>query len=114
MGLQNRSERRQQPRFVVAIEAHLSCRNEASSAQTVLVHDISLKGMAIHANGLPLKVGDTMCLCLSGDKVNCGTEHVIEATVVNLHDNLAGLRFDSVGILVLKDLQQLLREERTF
>lgn len=111
---QQRIERRQHPRKVVNIEAYLSCRSEASQAKTVLVHDISLKGMAIQVNDLPLKVGDRLCLCLSGDKVNCGQEHVIETTVVNLHDSLAGLQFDSVGIHVLKDLQQLLRKERAF
>lgn len=114
MGLQRESERRHNPRLVVAIEAYISCRNDMSSAQTVLVHDISLKGMAIHSAGLSLDIGDKLCLCLSDDKVNCDTEHVINATVVNLRNSIVGLSFDSVGIYVLRDLQKLLHKERSF
>ena len=108
------TERRQQPRKTVSIEIHIACHNEARPGKSVLVRDISLKGMAIEVDGLSLDVGDKLCLCLSDEKVNCGSEHVIETTVVNLHGNLAGLQFDSVGIHVLKDIQQLLHEERSF
>lgn len=114
MEIQSWSERRQNPRFVVAVDAYISGLNDTSSSQTVQVHDISLKGMAIHSAGLSLNIGDKISLCLSDDKRNCGMEHMITATVVNLRNNIAGLSFDSVGIYILKDLQKLLRKERTF
>ena len=114
MFLQTETERRQHPRKVVNIEVHLSCHNDSNSDKTVLIYDISLKGMSIQTSGLSLGIGDKLCFCLSREQGSCGQEHVIETTVVNLHDNLAGLQFDSVGIHVLKDIQQLLRNERSF
>lgn len=113
MNPQIRTERRQYPRKIVNIKVHVSGEDSGPN-MTVSVRDISLQGMAIQTTGLSVNIGDKLRMCLSGELLDCGLEHIIETTVVNLHDGIAGLRFDSVGIYVLKDIQQLLRGERSF
>lgn len=108
------TEQRQHPRKVVNITVHLSCHNNAFTSCSASVRDLSLKGMALQVRGLALAIGDKVCICLSDANAHCGAEHLIEASVVNLRDDFAGLQFESVGIFVLKDIQQLLREERSF
>lgn len=78
------------------------------------VHDLSLNGMAINPGNLVLREGEQLCLCLSEQSGQCGSDHVIEATVVHLYHELIGLRFDTVGIHVLKDIHRLLRAGRNF
>jgi c-di-GMP-binding flagellar brake protein YcgR len=108
------SERRDFPRKRVEVTVSLSCADEVATSHTFAVCDISLSGMAIHSATLMPRVGDNLCLCFSAERQRCGQDHVIEATVVRLHQEVVGLRFDSVGIHVLKDIQRLLRNGRLF
>lgn len=112
MGL--KSERRQQPRKIVEIDAVLSCEAEEKGRMSYAVHDMSLSGMCLLTKGDELQVGDELCLCLKSTPKSCTRDHVIEATVVHRRNGKAGIRFKSVGILILKDIHQLLRNERTF
>ena len=107
-------ERRQHPRRLVELEVSVACKTEVSASHTFVVYDISLSGMAIHSESHEPQLGDTLCLCLSTQREPCSEDHIIEATVVHKHQGLVGIRFDSVGIHVLKDIQRLLRGGRTF
>lgn len=107
-------ERRRHPRARVEIAVSLTCKNEAAANHIFSVYDISLSGMAIHSESMSPQLGDTLCLCLSEQQQTCSRDHVIEATVVQLHEDIVGIRFDSVGIHILKDIQRLLREGRRF
>lgn len=114
MSLIAESERRQHPRRRVEIEVSLSCNEARAGSHTFAVYDISLSGMAIHSETLAPQLGDMLCLCLSEKRDQCSQDHMIEATVVRLEQGLVGIRFDSVGIHILKDIQRLLRDGRTF
>lgn len=114
MQLRAGQERREHPRKRVEIAVFLSCDGDVDQFHKVSVYDISLSGMAINPGNLVSEIGDKLCLCLSVTHEPCGREHVIEATVVHLHEGLVGVRFDSVGVHVLKDIHALLRDERTF
>lgn len=105
-------ERRQQPRKLITIDVVLSCKAASTERYTVGVHDLSLTGMAIYPGDLALTTGDSLCICLSAAAAQCDMDHVIEATVVHRHAEYVGIRFDSVGIHVLKDIQRLLRHHR--
>jgi hypothetical protein len=107
-------DRREYPRKLLEIEVSLSLSSGLIDRHSVAVHDISLSGMAIHPGALELHGGDKLFLCLSEKVEQCTRDHVIEATVVRLYQGLAGIRFDSVGIHVLTDIQRLLRDERIF
>ena len=102
-------ERRRHPRTLVEINVSLSCNGEDDDIHLFSVYDISLSGMAIYSETKSPEVGDKLCLCLSGREEACSRDHVIEATVVHCHDDHVGIRFDSVGVLILKDLQRLLQ-----
>ncbi|MEN8170632.1 MAG: PilZ domain-containing protein [Pseudomonadota bacterium] len=108
------SERRQCPRKLVDIKVSLSCGDASAPAHTVSVSDISLSGIAIHSENLVLQVGEQLCLCLSPKPEQCSRDHIIEATVVHLRQGMIGVHFDSVGVSILKDIQQLLSGERYF
>jgi hypothetical protein len=98
----------------VEIAVSLSCTEDSSRGHIFSVYDISLSGMAIHSDTQEPEVGDTLCLCLSERRDECSRDHVIEATVVHAHHDHVGIRFDSVGIHILKDIQRLLRDGRSF
>lgn len=106
------TERRTAPRKLIDIDVFLSCKTHSGERQKVRVHDLSLTGMAIFPGSLPLNVGDALCICLSGSDNSCSMDHMIEATVVRCNHETVGIRFDTVGIHVLKDIQQLLRDSR--
>ncbi len=114
MALTASDERRQQARQVVEVEAFLACADDTASQHTFSIHDISLSGMAISSDTAEPDVGDTLCLCLSENTRNCSRDHIIEATVMHRNNGTLGIRFDSVGVHVLKDIQRLLREGRKF
>lgn len=114
MQLRAGHERREHPRKRVEIAVFLTCDGKVDQFHKVSVFDISLSGMAINPGNLVTRVGDRLCLCLSVRQDQCGREHVIEATVVHLNEGIVGVRFDSVGVHVLKDIHALLRDERTF
>jgi len=107
-------ERRQHPRKLIDVDVYLSCDDKPGRSYKVSVHDLSLSGMAIHPGTLKLNAGDKLCLCLSADTGQCADEHLIEATVMHLHGDFAGICFDSVGIHVLTDIHRLLRAGRNF
>lgn len=107
-------ERRKHPRARVDIAVKLSCTEDRRDTHRFSVYDISLSGMAIHSETLTPKVGDRLCLCLSEMHGSCTPDHVIEATVVHSQPDHVGIRFDSVGIHILKDIQRLLRDARCF
>lgn len=108
------SERRQHIRKQVEIEVFLTCDEKDKQGIRVAVHDISLSGMAIYPGTLKLQLDDTLYLCFSGPGGECSQEHIIAATVVHLRQGMVGMRFDSIGVSVLNDLHQLLRDERVF
>lgn len=114
MLLKASDERRKQPRHVIEVEAYLACSDELSEQHTIIIHDISLSGMAISSSTIQPQVGDQLFLCLSEIRNNCSPDHIIEATVVHRHSGIMGIRFDSVGIHILKDIHRLLREGRNF
>lgn len=104
-------ERRKCPRTRIDIDVVLSCKSSAER-HTVAVHDLSLTGMAIYPGVLKFNLNDSLCLCLSPGNDQCSMDHVIEATVVHLYGDMVGIRFDTVGIHILKDIQQLLHKKR--
>ena len=106
--------RRQHPRKLVEIAVSLSSADKADGGHIFSVYDISLSGMAIHSDTLQPDVGDTLCLCLSEMSDDCSRDHIIEATVIHRQHDHVGIRFNSVGIHILKDIQRLLRAGRTF
>jgi c-di-GMP-binding flagellar brake protein YcgR len=108
------SERRQHPRRRVEIDVAVAGGDKGREALTFAVHDISLSGMAIVSEAHAPEVGKRLSLCLSERREQCSPDHIIEATVVRHHQGLVGIRFDSVGIHILKDIQRLLRDERKF
>ena len=107
-------ERRQQPRHRVEINAYLACVDKPSEHHIFSIHDISLSGMAISSTTAEPQVDDTLCLCLSENRDNCSPDHIIEATVMHRHGGIIGVKFNSVGVQILKDIQRLLREGRKF
>lgn len=108
------SERRKYPRVLVEITVSLSCTSDNNDTHIFSVYDISLSGMAIYSETLMPAVGDRLCLCLSEMEGECSRDHVIEATVMHSQHDYVGIRFDSVGVLILKDIQRLLRDGRSF
>ncbi len=114
MSLTAENGRRQHPRTLVEIPVSLSFADKEDGGHIFSVYDISLSGMAIYSDTLHPEVGDTLCLCLSEMRDQCSRDHVIEATVVHRQHDHVGIRFDSVGIHILKDIQRLLRSGRTF
>lgn len=114
MRLMASDERRQHPRQVVELEAFLACADAREAQHTFSVHDVSLSGMAISSVSIEPEVGETLCLCLSENAENCSRDHIIEATVMHRDNGILGIRFDSVGIHILKDIHRLLREGRNF
>ena len=114
MSLTAEKGRRQHPRTLVEIAVSLSCADKADGGHIFSVYDISLSGMAIHSDTLQPAMGDTLCLCLSEMRDQCSRDHIIEATVIHRHHGHVGIRFDSVGIHILQDIQRLLRPNRTF
>ena len=111
---EHKSERRRYPRKLVEINVSLSCSDNSSQVHTFSVYDISLNGMAIHSDSLIPKMGEQLCLCLSPKPKKCSHDHVIEATVVHVKQGMVGIQFDSVGVHILKDIQQLLGDKRYF
>ena len=111
---EHESERRCYPRKLVEVNVSLSCSDASAQTHSFSVYDISLGGMAIHSNSVIPKVGEHLCLCLSPKPEQCSRDHVIEATVVHLKKGMVGINFDSVGVLVLKDIQDLLSDQRYF
>jgi c-di-GMP-binding flagellar brake protein YcgR len=107
-------EQRHHPRARVEIAVSLTCKNDEAANHTFTIRDISLSGMAIHSQTMSPQLGDTLCLCLSEHRDQCSRDHVIEATVVHLHQEYVVIRFDSVGIHILRDIQRLLRNGRVF
>lgn len=114
MPLTAENGRRRHPRTLLEVAVSLSCADKADGDHIFSVYDISLSGMAIHSDTLEPAVGDTLCLCLSEMRDQCSRDHIIEATVIHQHHGHVGIRFDSVGIHILKDIQRLLRAGRTF
>lgn len=107
-------ERRRETREWVEIDVFLSCERGGEQPERYSVQDMSLNGMALKTTADELQIGEKMCLCLPGVMQPCSSDHVIEASVVHRRKGMAGIRFDSVGISILKDLQRLLHGERTF
>ncbi len=112
--MESEKERRKDQRILVEIAVSLSCTEDSGCAHIYSVYDISLSGMAIHSDTHKPEVGDTLCLCLSEMREGCSRDHVIEATVVHVNHDYVGIRFDCVGIHILKDIQRLLRGGRSF
>ena len=109
-----RNERRQSPRKLLEVEVSLSCNEMTTASHTFSVYDISLRGMAMHSDSLTPQVDTQLFLCLSPRREQCRREHIIEATVIHSNPDVVGIRFNSVGVHILKDIQQLLSDERYF
>lgn len=107
-------DRRQYTRKRVEVEVLISCSDNPAAGERVAVYDISLSGMAIHPGSRCLEEGRQLCLCLSRKQGECSPDHQIVGTVMHTNKGLVGIRFDSVGIQVLRDIQRLLRDGRIF
>lgn len=107
-------DRRRHTRKRVDIHIAVMDRARGNEVHSVAVHDISLSGMAIFSDTYMPELGDALALCLSETAESCSPDHVIEATVVRRSEGVTGICFDSVGILILKDIQRMLRDERNF
>jgi len=108
------NERRQHRRSEVQVEVLVRCREKRTEGSKVTVHDISLSGMAFYPGTLTFNLEDKLCLCFAHQQIECSKEHVIEATVVHVNKGIVGVRFDSVGVNILKDIQRLLKDVRIF
>ncbi len=111
---EHESERRRYPRKRLEVNVSLSCRDASAQTHTFTVYDISLSGMAIYSDSVIPKLGEQLSLCLTPKPEKCSRDHVIEATVVHLKNGMVGINFDSVGVLILKDIQDLLSDQRYF
>ena len=109
-----RSERRKHPRVLVEITVSLTCSGDNNDTHIFSVYDISLSGMAIYSETSMPAVGERLCLCLAEMQGDCSRDHIIDATVMHSQPDYIGIRFDSVGVHILKDIQRLLRDGRSF
>lgn len=108
------NERRKNSRVAVELSLTLSCQSGACEQHKVEVLDMSLGGMLIYTGGVELGQGQDICLCLDPAINLCSSEHIIQARVVRVEEQQAGIQFESLGVAVLRDLQQMLKAEKYF
>ena len=114
MHMPQAAERRQYPRKQVNAEVYITYPDTPSAIEKVHMRDLSLGGMAITRPQFAVAAGQLINICFVSQAEDCDASHLIEARIMRIEAEYIGVAFETVGVQCLKDIHQLLRNERFF